>query len=91
MTEMSLYTIHSIARRVGADPDFQTSMQNDPEAAIAAYELSDVERSALLTGDVSTLLRWGVHGYLLSKLALAGVCQLSVPTYAERSHQLEVD
>jgi Aromatic-ring-opening dioxygenase LigAB, LigA subunit len=84
---MSLYAIHSIARRVAADPDFQASMQEAPELAIADYDLTDAERSALLTGDISTLLDWGAHGYLLSKLALAGVCQLSPPIYAERSHR----
>ena len=84
---MSLYAIHSIARRVAADPDFQTSMQEAPELAIADYDLTDAERSALLTGDIGTLLDWGAHGYLLSKLALAGVCQLSPPIYAERSHR----
>ena len=84
---MSLYAIHSIARRVAADPDFQASMQEAPELAIADYDLTDAERSALLTGDISTMLDWGAHGYLLSKLALAGVCQLSPPIYAERSHR----
>ena len=69
------------------DPDFQTSMQEAPELAIADYDLTDAERSALLTGDISTMLDWGAHGYLLSKLALAGVCQLSPPIYAERSHR----
>ena len=87
---MSLYAIHSIARRVAADPEFLARMREDPELAISDYDLTDAERSALLTGDVATLLEWGVHGFLLSKLALLGVCQLSPPIYAERSHRANV-
>ena len=87
---MSLYAVHSIARRVGADPQFQARMRDAPESAIADYDLSDAERTALLTGDVTSMLEWGAHGYLLSKLALAGVCQLSPPVYAGRSHQADI-
>jgi hypothetical protein len=80
---MSLYAVSDIARRVGADADFRTAVQRDPEGAISEFDLSDVERRALLAGDVATLLRLGAHGYLLTKLAANGVFGLSPARYVE--------
>ena len=43
-----------------------------------------MERTALLSGDVRTLHDLGAHGYLLSRLARAGIADLTPETYVLR-------
>jgi hypothetical protein len=43
-----------------------------------------VERAALLSGDVRTLHDLGAHGYLLNRLARAGIAGLTPESYVLR-------
>ena len=59
-------------------------MKADPAAAIAKYDLTDEERTALLAGDVATLYRLGVNAFLMGYLPRFEVCGLNLPIYNER-------
>jgi hypothetical protein len=81
---MSSYTVHKLIKRIQRDPGFREQLQRDPEAALRDYALTEVERSALLAGDVSALHAMGVHGYLLSRLVPFGLFGLTAQNYPER-------
>ena len=84
---MSIYTVHKIAQQVAKNPEFRERMKRDPEAAIAAYRLTDEERRALLAGDVGRLTQMGAHGYLLGHFARNEVLGLSMRNYPVRIHE----
>jgi hypothetical protein len=81
---MSVYAVNYICREVLRDHAFRAAMKTDPASAIAKYELSDQERSALLAGDVATLYRLGVNAFLMGYLPRFEVLGLNLATYNER-------
>jgi hypothetical protein len=81
---MSIYSILKICRQLGRDEKFRERLKGDPAVALQGFELTDAERTALMTGDVRTLHDLGAHGYLLSRLARAGIAGLTPETYVLR-------
>jgi len=81
---MSVYAVNYLCREVLRDHAFRAAMKSDPAAAIAKYDLSDAERTALLAGDVAALYRMGVNAFLMGYLPRFEVCGLTMPVYNER-------
>ncbi len=65
---MSVYAINKICRDALHDLSFREAVKRDPAAAIAARDLTEDERKALLTGDVAWLYEHGCHPFLMSYL-----------------------
>ena len=74
-----------------ARPRFPRRHEADPAKALAALDLTDAERSALIAGDVGALFRMGVNGFLMGYLARFEVCGLNVQNYNERMRAVKVD
>jgi len=83
---MSVYGVHKLLKRAQRDEALRQALQDDPEAALAPFGLSDTERRALLAGDVLGLNRMGVHGYLLQTLARYRLFGLNAERYIARMH-----
>ncbi|MDP2409698.1 MAG: hypothetical protein Q8M26_05365 [Pseudolabrys sp.] len=81
---MSVNALNRLCREVLRDHAFRAAMKDNPEAAIAAYDLTPEERRALLDGDVVTLHAMGVNDFLMGYLARFGSCGLSVLLFNER-------
>ncbi len=88
---MSIFAVNYLCREVLRDHAFRAAMKADPTKALAPLELTDEERQALVAGDVGTLYRMGVNGFLMGYLARFEVCGLNVETYNERMRAVKVD
>jgi hypothetical protein len=77
---MSIYAVNYLCREVLRDHAFRAAMKADPAKALAPLDLTDEERRVLLAGDVGTLFRMGVNGFLMGYLARFEVCGLNVET-----------
>jgi Aromatic-ring-opening dioxygenase LigAB, LigA subunit len=65
---MSLYGVHKTLYLLQNDLDFRERLRSDPASALAEMPLSDVEREALLSGDMAALYRMGAHTFLMSRI-----------------------
>ncbi|MGA8355970.1 MAG: hypothetical protein WB772_01325, partial [Xanthobacteraceae bacterium] len=65
---MSVFAVNYLCREVLRDHAFRTAMKADPAKALAPLDLTDDERRALIAGDVGTLFRMGVNGFLMGYL-----------------------
>jgi hypothetical protein len=83
---VSVYALDEICYRLVREPEFRAAVVADAAAATRDADLTPAERTALLTGDVATLYRMGVHAFLLGHLARYGVAGLDLATYSERIH-----
>lgn len=81
---MSIYFVHKTCWLAHHDVTFRERMRQDPAAAIADFELTDDERSALLAGDVSALALLGAHGYMLGLLQRHHLFGLDREAYVAR-------
>lgn len=81
---MSTYAVNKLCRQALHDVAFRDLLKRDPEAALAALPLTDVERQALREGNVAQLYEWGASGFLLSYLTRWELFGLTVQTYSER-------
>lgn len=88
---MSIFAVNYLCREVLRDHAFRAAMKADPANALAALDLTDHERGALLTGDVGALFRMGVNAFLMGYLARFEVCGLDVKVYNERMRAVKVD
>jgi hypothetical protein len=88
---MSTYAVNYLCRELLRDHAFRAAMKTDPAKALAALDLTDDERNALLAGDVGALFRMGVNGFLMGYLARFEVCGLNVQSYNERMRAVKVD
>jgi hypothetical protein len=88
---MSVFAVNFLCREVLRDHAFRAAMKADPAKALAPLDLTDDERRALIAGDVGTLFRMGVNGFLMGYLARFEVCGLNVQTYNERMRAVQVD
>jgi Aromatic-ring-opening dioxygenase LigAB, LigA subunit len=88
---MSVFAVSYLCREVLRDHTFRAAMKADPAKALAPLDLSDDERNALIAGDVGTLFRMGVSGFLMGYLARFEVCGLDVQTYNQRMRAVKVD
>ena len=88
---MSIYAVNYLCREVLRDHAFRAAMKADPATALAGLDLTDDERRALVAGDVGSLYRMGVNGFLMGYLARFEVCGLNVEIYNERMRAVKVD
>jgi hypothetical protein len=88
---VSTYFVNAICYRVVHDHAFRAAMKNAPEAAIVEYDLTDVERKALLDGQVGTLAKMGAHTFLLGHLTRYGLVGLTDELYGERMRAILKD
>ena len=88
---MSIFAVNYLCREVLRDHTFRAAMKADPAKALAPLDLTDEERRALIAGDVGTLFRMGVNGFLMGYLARFEVCGLNVETYNQRMRAVKVD
>jgi len=88
---MSIFAVNYLCREVLRDHAFRAAMKADPAKALAALDLTDAERRALVDGDVGALYRMGVNGFLMGYLARYEVCGLNVEIYNQRVRAVKVD
>jgi Aromatic-ring-opening dioxygenase LigAB, LigA subunit len=88
---MSVYAVNYLCRELLRDHAFRAAMKADPAKALSGLDLTEDERRALLAGDVGTLFRMGVNGFLMGYLARFEVCGLNVQIYNERMRAVKVD
>jgi hypothetical protein len=88
---MSTYAVNYLCRELLRDHAFRAAMKADPAVALTLLDLTDDECKALLAGDVGTLFRMGVNGFLMGYLARFEVCGLNVGNYNERMRAVKVD
>ncbi|HTZ01563.1 MAG TPA: hypothetical protein VMC05_04445 [Xanthobacteraceae bacterium] len=88
---MTVFAVNYLCRELLRDHAFRAAMKADPAKALSGLDLTEDERRALLAGDVGTLFRMGVNGFLMGYLARFEVCGLNVQTYNERMRAVRVD
>jgi hypothetical protein len=88
---MSIFAVNYLCREVLRDHAFRAAMKADPAKALAPLDLTNEERKALIAGEVGTLYRMGVHGFLMGYLARYEVCGLNVEVYNQRMRAVKVD
>jgi hypothetical protein len=88
---MSIFNMNYLCRELLRDHAFRAAMKDDPAKALAPLDLTDEERRALIAGDVGTLYRLGVNGFLMGYLARFEVCGLNMQNYNERMRAVKVD
>jgi hypothetical protein len=88
---MSIYAVNYLCREVLRDRAFRAAMKADPTQALAALDLTNDERRALITGDVGTLFRMGANAFLMGYLARFEVCGLNVEIYNQRMRAVKVN
>jgi hypothetical protein len=88
---MTIFAVNYLCREVLRDHGFRAAMKADPAKALAPLDLTDAERNALVAGDVGTLYRMGVNGFLMGYLARFEVCGLNIASYNERMRAVKVD
>jgi hypothetical protein len=81
---MSVYQVNKLCHRMLRDLEFRAAMKNDTAAAIAAYDVTDDEKRALVAGDVARLFEMGVHPFLLSFMTRYEISGLTTEVYSER-------
>jgi len=88
---MSVFAVNHLCRELLRDHAFRAAMKADPAKALAPLDLTVHERHALLAGDVGSLYRMGVNGFLMGYLARFEVCGLNIAIYNERMRAVKVD
>jgi hypothetical protein len=85
-TDVSIFAVDKVCRRVVIDPAFAAALRSDPDAALrsARPPLSERERELLLAGDVGALGRMGANFFLLHQLGRFELFGLTLPLYAQR-------
>ena len=78
---MSIYNINRICYNVEHDKTFREKMLRDPAAAVADFDLTEEEKTALLNAEVGKLHDMGAHDYLLGHLRRYGVFGLNRENY----------
>lgn len=78
---MSLYQLQKLLYTLNREPALQTAFRADPETAVAPYELTREERSAVLSGDIGLIYVLGVNGQIL--MHFAAFLGLAWPGYIE--------
>lgn len=66
---MSLYQVQRLFFDIHNDLDLRKKYLSNPEAIAKPYDLSDIERSAVLSKDITSLYRMGVNPWLLFQFA----------------------
>ncbi len=66
---MSLYYTQKFMYELNRSERAQRAYLEDPQAALADYELTDTETQALITADIGLLFHLGVNGQILMHFA----------------------
>ena len=67
---MSVYALQKLIREINRDPEIRARFFKAPEDVAMGYELSAVEKDALIARDFGALYRIGVHGLLLRPFSI---------------------
>ena len=67
---MSAYALNKMIRDVNRDPTRREQFFTDAAAFTAGYALTEEEARAVITRDVATLYKLGVHGLILRPFSL---------------------
>jgi len=82
---VSAYEVAKLCRRALLEPELRERLVRAPAATVdAEFVLTDLERAALLAGEVGHLHELGCNSFLLSYLPRWGLFGLDVGTYSER-------
>jgi aromatic-ring opening dioxygenase LigAB LigA subunit len=81
---VSAYEVGKFCRDCLRDLELRELAQRDPSRALDRYQLTDGERTALLSGEVGQLYAMGSSVFLLSYLPRWKIFGLDVDTYSER-------
>ncbi|HEY7365787.1 MAG TPA: hypothetical protein VIE37_16960 [Methylomirabilota bacterium] len=69
---MSRYGINSLLYHLKKDPDLRARFIEDPGAAIAGADLTDVERAAFIAGDMQRINELGGYLHLVMSIPTIG-------------------
>jgi hypothetical protein len=84
---MSLYQLQKLIYHVNRDAERREKYRRDTPGFVRGYELSDDEAAAVLTVDIRTLYKMGVHSLLLRPFTLLN--KISNEDYAKALKGLE--
>ena len=81
---MSVYYMNKILYLTENDATFRERIHTEPESTVAGFPLTDEERNAFTSGDISTLFKMGVHPFLLNNFARHGLFGINDKNYFPR-------
>jgi len=80
---LSIYAVSKFFYELGLDEHLAHRARTDLESVLEEYDVSDSERAALLSGDVATLYRMGVHAFLLNSMSRHGLGGVTKESYRD--------
>jgi hypothetical protein len=81
---MSLYQVNKILYLLEVDRCFLAQMKANPAAAICGMELSEEERTALVTGNIEKLYLMGANMFILDSIARHQLYGIDRQSYLDR-------
>jgi Aromatic-ring-opening dioxygenase LigAB, LigA subunit len=83
---MSIISVNHLCRDITRDPALRQAFLLDPKGALSNYprKFTEIERTALLKGDVGALYQMGVNAYWMGYLARYAIFGLTIESYSER-------
>ena len=81
---MSVYLLNKMMYLLEMDAAFRERMKSNSDQAIDEFTLTPTERRALITGDIGTLFKMGVHPLLLSCLSRQELFGVNRENYTPR-------
>ena len=81
---MSLYQLNKIMYLLEVDAAFLARMKTNPADAVKDMELTEEERTAVLTGDVGKLYLMGVNMFILDSIARHQLFDIDRQGYLDR-------
>ena len=85
---MSAYQVNKICHLILHDTSFRSAMLADVATAIADFDLTEDERTALVSGDVAKLYELGTSSFLLLTFPRFGICGLGFESYNQRMRSI---
>jgi hypothetical protein len=65
---MSKRGVELLLMRALGDGDFRTELRDEPDTALAKFDLTEEERQAILGGDKNALLEFGIDKRLIQMM-----------------------
>ena len=81
---MSIFAVNKLCRQIFNDEELRNAIAKDPEAALAAFDLTEEERRLVIAGEVGKLYEMGAHAFLLGHLTRKETFGITVKDYAAR-------
>ena len=78
---MSLYYVQKLLYQLNRDPAVKARFDEEPEAVLAGYRLTDEETAAIRKPDIGLLYVMGVNGQIL--MHYAAMCGMAWPEYIQ--------